>query len=358
MHPVVADKRGLALYFTAWLLLGLLLSLPTQGAELAAWRQALALFLPPYLFYGFLGLAAWFPCRANPIPATPMRRLLAVHLSAALVSSALWWGAASLWARALTALQPTLFASTVRPDPLRHLAIGVLLYLLATAFQYLLLAFEASRQDQERSLELRVLAREAELAAFKSQIDPHFLFNCLNSISALCGTDPGAARQMSIRLGEFLRSSLRLADRDFIPLAEEIDLARAYLEIERVRFGDRLDFEENVDPGALSIEVPALLLQPLLENSIKHGLAHLVGGGTITLSGRRTEDRLELRIENPVDADAAHTHGDGIGLANVTGRLELLYKGHGRLEIERGEESFRITLDLPARAGAHQATTS
>ncbi len=356
MHPVVADKRSLALYFTAWLLLGLLLGLPTLGADIGAWRQVLALFLPPYFFYGFLGLAAWFPCHANPIPATPMPRLLAVHLSAALVSSALWWGAADLWARALAAFLPSIQHGAIRPDPARHLAVGVLLYLLATAFQYLLLAFEASRQAQERSLELRVLAREAELAAFKSQIDPHFLFNCLNSISALCGTEPAAARKMSIRLGEFLRSSLRLADRDFITLGEEVDLARSYMEIEQVRFGDRLDFEEDIDPGILPIEVPALVLQPLLENSIKHGLAHLVNGGTITLSGRRTGERLELSVENPVDPESRPVEGDGIGLANVSGRLELLYLGHGRIEIERGDESFRITLDLPVRVGESEAT--
>jgi two-component system sensor histidine kinase AlgZ len=347
MHPVVTNSRGLALYFTAWMLLGLLLGLPILGAEIGAWKPALALFLPPYLFFGFLGLAAWYPCRANPIPATPLPRLMAVHLSAALASSALWWGAADLWARTLSTLQPGLTPLTLRPDALPHLAIGVLLYLLATTVQYLLLAFEAARLDQERSLELRLLAREAELAAFKSQIDPHFLFNCLNSISALCGSEPQAARTMSIRLGEFLRSSLRLAARDLIPLTEEIDLARAYLGIEQVRFGDRLIFEERVDANALTVEVPALVLQPLLENSIKHGLAHQVSGGTITLTGKRDGGRLELCIENPVDSDSALAQGDGIGLTNVAGRLELLYQGNVRLAVERGEEIFRVTLDLP-----------
>lgn len=346
MHPVVANTRGLALYFSAWLLLGLLLGLPTLGAEIGAWKEALALFLPPYLLFGFLGLTAWYPCRANPIPATPLRRLLAVHLSAALVSSAIWWIVAELWRAALATLWAT--SASLRPDPLRHLAIGLLLYLLATAVQYLLLAFEAARRDRERSLELRVLAREAELAAFKSQIDPHFLFNCLNSISSLCGSDPQAARLMSIRLGEFLRSSLRLAARDLIPLGEEIDLARAYLEIEQVRFGDRLSFEESVDPGLMDSEVPALVLQPLLENSIKHGLAHLVGGGTITLTGEKVDGRLRLLVENPVDPDSLRTGGDGIGLSNVTGRLELLYQGHAHLATERAETTYTVTLDLPS----------
>ena len=108
-----------------------------------------------------------------------------------------------------------------------------------------------------------------------------FLFNCLNSISALCGSDPLAARRMSTRLGQFLRSSLKLSATDKIPLTEELELARAYLEVEGVRYGDRLTFVEEIEPTCEEIEIPALLLQPLLENALKHGIAHLVNGGTV-----------------------------------------------------------------------------
>jgi len=356
MHPVVGNKRGLLLYLVAWLLLGVLLALPTLGAELVSWRFALALFLPPYLLYAFLGLAAWYPCRANPLPGTAPARLLAVHLTAGATSSLLWWAASTLWSRLLDRLLGPTGLPELRPDVTRHLALGMLLYLLAATVHYLLLAFEASRQAQERSLELRVLAREAELAAFKSQIDPHFLFNCLNSISSLCGSDPTAARQMSIRLGTFLRASLRLASRDLIPLSEEVELARAYLEIEQVRFGERLTFRDDVDPRTLSCRVPALVLQPLLENSIKHGLAHLVDGGTISLAATIRNERLRLEIVNPFDADSPSGRGDGIGLTNVAGRLELLYRHRARLQIDRGSGEFRVTLDLPTVGEAAEAS--
>lgn len=345
MHPVVANKRGLLLYLIAWLLLGVLLALPALGGDPGSWRIALALFLPPYLLYAFLGLTAWYPCRANPIPGTGLSRLVAAHLTAGATSGLLWWGASVMWTR----IAGRLLGLPAGPDPpmARHLAIGMLLYLLSSTVHYLLLAFEASRRAQERSLELRVLAREAELAAFKSQIDPHFLFNCLNSISSLCGSDPAAARQMSIRLGEFLRASLRLASRDLIPLAEEVELARAYLEIEQTRFGERLAFQDDVDPAVLTCRVPALVLQPLLENAIKHGIAHLIDGGTISFTATTAGDHLRLEVVNPVDADRHESPGDGIGLTNVAGRLDLLYRQRARLQIDRGGETYRVVLDLP-----------
>ena len=309
MHPVVANKRGLFLYLIAWLLLGLLLALPALGGELASWQVTLALFLPPYVLYAFLGLTAWYPCRAHPIPGTAPSRLIVVHLTAGATVSMLWWAASGLWSKGIGRLFETTVAGP-EPGMARHVALGMLLYLLSATVHYLLLAFEASREAQERSLELRVLAREAELAAFKSQIDPHFLFNCLNSISSLCGSDPAAARKMSIRLGEFLRSSLRLASRDLIPLAEEVELARAYLEIEQTRFGERLAFDQSIDPAALPLRVPALVLQPLLENAIKHGLSHLIEGGTISLSATLDEDRLRLEVGLPPrDVDLSDTIG-------------------------------------------------
>jgi len=354
VHPLLKDRRSLALYLLAWLLLGALLTV-VVGGEPALWEEAAALVLPLFLLYAFICLAAWYPCRANPLPGTPPLRAGASQLSAAIFSTALWLGAARLWIRLLEKTDKItgsrdLFESHL---PL-FVAVGLLLYLLAAALNYLFLAFASSRAAERRALELQVLAREAELEAFKTQIDPHFLFNCLNSISSLCGSDPAAARRMATRLGQFLRSSLRLAATDRIPFAQELELADAYLEVEGVRYGDRLTFEQEIGDGCSEVPVPALLLQPLLENSLKHGIAHLVDGGTVRLAARLDDGYLEITVDNPHDPSEVVTDPGGIGLANVRGRLDLLYARGARLEIRQEPASFQVQIRIPNTPEADQ----
>lgn len=354
MHPLLKDRRSLALYLMAWILLGALLAV-VVGGEPALWGEAAALVLPLFLLYSFICLAAWYPCRANPLPGTPPLRAGAAQLSAAIVSTALWMGAARLW---IGLLEKTDKISESRDLYESHLplfvAVGILLYLLAAALNYLFLAFAVSRAAERRALELQVLAREAELEAFKTQIDPHFLFNCLNSISSLCGSDPAAARRMATRLGQFLRSSLRLAATDRIPFSQELELAEAYLEVEGVRYGDRLIFEQQIADGCEKVEVPALLLQPLIENSLKHGIAHLVDGGTVRLAAGLEDGFLEITIDNPRDSSEVASDPGGIGLANVRGRLNLLYGRRAQLETREEPTGFQVRIRIPDNPKAEQ----
>lgn len=355
MHPIFRDRRSLAIYVFAWLVLGGLLALPIAGPGLALWRTALAITLPLGLVYGFICLSAWYPCRANPIPGSSVGRIFAVLGGGAILSSGLWVVLASGWVAFLDRTGFPGSSELYGRHLLLLLAVGVLLYLLASAFHYLLIGFEASREAEKRSLRLEVLAREAELEAFRTQIDPHFLFNCLNSIASLTGTDPSAARDMAIRLGGFLRTSLELAATDEIPLDQELRLARSFLEVEKVRFGDRLNFEERIDPECTRARVPALVLQPLLENAIKHGISHLVEGGTVVVECDLTGDELLLAVENPCDPERSPEEGSGIGLANVRGRLDLMYPGRTRLDVEKEPNRFRVEIHLPAPASEEQA---
>jgi LytS/YehU family sensor histidine kinase len=217
---------------------------------------------------------------------------------------------------------------------------AILFYLLAIALHYALLAVRSSREAE-------ILAREAELKALKAQINPHFLFNSLHSISALTAVDAGRAREMCIRLSDFLRNSLRLGDRVTVPFREELALARNYLDVEQVRFGERLRVVEEIEEGCGDCEVPALMVQPLVENAIKHGIATLVEGGEIAMRGRRSRDALRFVIENPFDPDAPATRRNGIGLANVRNRLEARYGSAARLEVEVAQNRYRVVLTLP-----------
>ena len=365
MHPILRQTRHLATYLAAWILFGALLTVALTGRSgwagpLASGEvstvAALLLLLPISVAYGFICLSAWYPCRAHPLGEASGARLLGVHLVGALVSTVLWQLLTFGWATTLERFAAGSGAVSLHRENLPvFVATGVLLYLLTVTAHYLLLASEASRRAARESLELELLARQAELEAFKAQIDPHFLFNCLNSISSLCGSDPDAARQTTLRLAEFLRSSLELGSRDLIPLERELELVSAYLDVERARFGDRLELERTVDPEGLEHPVPALLLQPLLENALKHGVAHRVESTRVELRGWRVGGRLRLAVTNACDPDRPRRSGTGIGLANVRGRLELLYGDDAIVEVRDRGDRFEVEIDLPPAPAAGEA---
>jgi LytS/YehU family sensor histidine kinase len=227
-------------------------------------------------------------------------------------------------------------------------AVGVLLYLLSVALHYVLLSFEAAREAERREAQLSLLAREAQLKALKAQVQPHFLFNCLNSISALAGSDPPRAREMCVKLGDFLRQSLAVGEKASIPVAEEMSLARSYLEVERVRFGDRLLVEEEINPSGKDCLVPPLLLQPLVENAVVHGISTLAGGGAVRLEASRSGNRLRIVIENPYDPESPdrRPHG-GLGLKIVRDRLAALYGREALFAARRLEDRHLAIISIP-----------
>jgi LytS/YehU family sensor histidine kinase len=220
----------------------------------------------------------------------------------------------------------------------------IMVYLLAIALHYVIIEARTSRKSE-------LLAREAQLKALKAQVNPHFLFNSLNSISALTTIDATRARTMCIRLADFLRISLRLGERESVPFREEMELTRMYLDVEQVRFGSRLGLTEDVDPACADCQIPALLIQPLVENAVKHGIALLEEGGAISMTGRREGDTIRFTIENPFDPDAPATRS-GIGLANVRQRLEARYGNAARMEIQTEARLYRVILTLPMRTNS------
>lgn len=208
----------------------------------------------------------------------------------------------------------------------------------------------------ERLLEVKErLLVQARLSALAGQINPHFLFNTLNTVSSLIRTNPDRARQVVYKLSSILRRLLRKTD-SFTPLREELAFIEDYLSIEMVRFGEKLRFVKQVEPGALDAQIPAMLLQPIVENSIKHGLASKVEGGTITLAARRLDGaRVLLTVEDngvgiEEDRLSALLDRAGIGVRNVNERLQVLFGNSYRLAVSsRPGEGTRTEIELPAR---------
>jgi two-component system, LytTR family, sensor histidine kinase AlgZ len=227
-------------------------------------------------------------------------------------------------------------------------ALGVLFYLLAVGLFYVLIAIEASRQAEQRALEARVLARDAELRALKAQVNPHFIFNSLHSISALTSSDPSKAREMCILLGDFLRRTLGLGEKDLIPLEEELALVRSFLSVEKVRFGARLNMQEHVNAESRDCLVPPLLLQPLVENAVVHGISNLVEGGWVRLTIQPEGGGLAIVVENQWDSEAPKKRRTGLGLENVRRRLATAFGGRASMDVTSTGDIFRVAMSLPA----------
>ncbi len=204
---------------------------------------------------------------------------------------------------------------------------------------------EMKLEQQER------LLLQARMEALQSQINPHFLFNTLNSVSSLVRRDPDSAREMIVKLGNILRRLLRKGDA-FIPLKEEIESLDDYLDIEVVRFGrDKLRIHKELDADSLSHLVPSMILQPLVENAIKHGLADKVDGGNVSIRSRCTQHRVIIEVEDDGVgmAASAGSAGTGIGMLNVQERLQVVYGDAAEINIESQPGSgtmVRLTLPI------------
>jgi sensor histidine kinase YesM len=345
MHPLLVRGERLALYLALWVIVGALLASLLSGDSGLSLGTAGVVAFPLVFAYAFVCLSAWYVARSTPIATSGLARLLFTALGAALLSSAAWL----LLARGWNALVARWWG--VRA-PFQEIALiifgfGVLLYLLSIAVGYIAAAFEHARAAERRELQAQVLSKEAELRSLRAQIDPHFLFNSLHSISALTAADPAGARRMTVLLGDFLRESLALGAAQRIPLSRELALVQTYLDIERVRLGERL--RVTIDAGdAGDCLVPPLLLQPIVENAVTHGVAHVLEGGPVTISAACSHVQLTIVVRNPVDADRPRKTGTGLGLPNVQSRLEALYGKEASLRWAEHDGQWRAEIGLPA----------
>jgi two-component system, LytTR family, sensor histidine kinase AlgZ len=355
MHPILGYPRRLGLYLVAWLTLSeLLFYLVTYHSQVDKFQSGV-FFFPLFVFYAFICLSAWYSCRGIPIEDTSFTGLLVPHLLAAIIVGFFWAMVARALANVLSRLPRMLgFDERIARDIPVFIAIGVLLYLLAVALFYVLLAQEASREAEQRESQARVLARDAELRALKAQVNPHFLFNSLHSISALTSSDPRRAREMCIALADFLRATLGLGEKALIPLEEELSLIHSFLAVEKIRFGARLQMEEQIDPGILDCMVPPLILQPLVENAVVHGIANLTEGGWIHLRALHgsNDSNVSIEVENSFDPEAPARRKSGVGLANVRQRLDTRYGTNASFSVDKNGGRFHVGLTLPAERKA------
>ncbi len=294
------------------------------------------------LYPGVAFLAARFPLGER------RARSLLVHLAAALVFSPLLMSLTLLLRAALADAsrlrKPHLLTDVIVPEYAWGMTAYVVLLSVASALEW-------RQRDQRRALEgarLEVALTQARLQALQRQIQPHFLFNALNSISALLRKDPDGAERMLARLGDLLRVVLDEGLPQQVTLREELRILVSYLAIERVRFCDRLSVSIDVPETLLDRRVPCLVLQPLVENSIRHGLGEHAGPLHLALCAQREERVLRLVVEDDGGRGKDASASGGIGLANVRSRLEQLHGTRARLEMTPApERGVRVLVELP-----------
>ena len=358
MHPIFKHRGRLLLYLGVWVVFGLLLTVVFVFGGNAPVAWSLEFAVPVAVVLGLQSLSFWYVVQAMPPDDTPVARLVTTWSIAGLVSLIVWIAIAYAWAMWLVPEGEVYPETATGILPLLIFA-GAIGMSLAVLGHYLAGAFQRSRNAERRALELQVLAREAELKSLRAQLDPHFLFNSLNSVAALIGNDTAAARQMCFLMAQFFRKSLTLGREQSIPLAEEVGLAQTFLSIERVRFGERLRSRFDIAADVRDVAVPPLFLQPLVENAVHHGVAHLLEGGEVCVTARRREGFVELVVENPCDPDRPPSRGTGVGLANVRSRVETLCGHRASVDVNAADEKFRVSILLPysgATAAALRAT--
>ncbi|MET0986754.1 MAG: histidine kinase [Steroidobacteraceae bacterium] len=296
------------------------------------------------LFLLWLGLGcAAVLCRARPwLARMTIERACAVMLTLLLlvvaVVSELVYQVGRYWSGGLGDINPV-FPQDHTPFLLRNLAVGLIVSSLALRYFYV-------TAQWKRHVEAGALAR---IRALQARIRPHFLFNSMNTIAALTRSNPARAEAAVEDLADLFRASLSEAN-VHIPLRDELDIARTHERIERLRLGERLNVQWDVHELPLRTMVPSLIIQPLLENAVYHGIEALPGGGTVSITGRHAGQQITIEIRNPIPTQLGYGEREGnrVALENIRQRLELAWPGRARVEVEQSEHEFAVRLCFPS----------
>lgn len=344
-HPILR-KENLTFYIVGWLLISIIHALFLKFGQNTPWSWALIDSLVFNLLYAGVASSFWYMCKSISIQNLKILKLIENHGAAAIFSSLLWFGLSYVLLMNIF-LPEENYRLFLRGSLVWRIFIGVLFYFLSVAFYYVYIYSVNFKEQLVKEAELKTLVKEAELKSLKFQINPHFIFNSLNSINSLTMNDPQKAGEMTIKLSDYLRFTLSKNEKQKSKLKEEIDSVKLYLDIEKVRFGEKIEFIEEVQKECLDVPVPSMILQPLFENAIKHGVYESLNKVEIKFSCSFNGDYLTLALENEFDQEATSRKGEGIGLKNIRERLEKTYSKGNLLKTEKDSNKFKVKLLIP-----------
>ncbi|MEZ5069684.1 MAG: histidine kinase [Bacteroidales bacterium] len=345
-HPITGSRRSILIYVLIWLIVAILygvLSWYYLGLDLV---YLVVDSLISTLLYGFLGLLIWYPTRYIPFSRQNPLYSVFAHVMAGVLFLA-------TWLLISVGLLSTLFPS--RESYLDYLngsltiraILGGIIYLVLVLVYYLASYSVKLAERAKQEERLQGLVRDAELNMLKSQINPHFLFNSLNSIASLTMSNPSEARDMIIRLSDFLRYSLKHRENEYVPLKEELGRMKDYLAIEKVRFGEKLHYAFEITLDCEQEPVPTMILQPLFENAIRHSVYESTDPVHILFQCSCDPGFMSAVLINDYDPDVPSRRGTGVGLQNVRQRIELAYEGKGSVHWQIKDRTFEVRISFP-----------
>jgi hypothetical protein len=346
-HPVLTNKVRLIVWWLAWLFLALGQSLLFYYAYGEFTYIGIVDSLVSLLIYSGIAISLWYPFSFFNTGETRPATLISNLVFSGAISITIW----ALLTKYIVLLflpeQNNYQAYWDATFPYR-IGTGVFIYGLVVLSYFLFVSLTNLSEKNAKAARLESLVKETELKMLRSQINPHFLFNSLNSISSLTITDPEKARDMVIKLSDFMRYALSRKDEQPVSLENELENLRLYLDIEKVRFGDKLTTEEIIETNCLDFKIPVMLLQPLYENAVKHGVYESTESVRIVTQAKFIDGYFEIIISNNYDPEATSRSGTGTGLLNVTRRLELFYGNKASIKTSKENGIYTVTLYIPA----------
>ncbi|MFN8257026.1 MAG: histidine kinase [Bacteroidales bacterium] len=342
-----SQRLNLYIYLTAWIIIGLteafilhyFYSLPSFFALADS-----AIFIG---IFALLSLSIWYIVKYTDFSKSRVLVFILNHFFSMVFLIGIWLAISFFISYSL--LNNPEYESFLNQSVAWRVILGVFFYTLISLVYYLIVFYTNIQNKLKAEAELRALIKEAELNSLKNQINPHFLFNSLNSISSLTITNPEKAREMLVKLSELMRYSLKTNHNDHSTLIVELENIEKYLSLEKIRFGDKLVYEKDIDGKCNTMLIPNMLLQPLFENAIKHGIYESTESVTIKVKCRAINNLLQIVIENNFDPEGKSHKGEGIGLSNIKKRLTILYKIPNLLTIEKRENLFVAKLLIPQK---------
>lgn len=348
VNPLTANRIYVRIYVLIWLFIGLVhgsLLFFLGDVSLGAALTDAIVFDG---VFAVLSLSIWYMVRYSNFETGALTNTIFTHLLGGLFFVGIW-GLVCYPVIRILQVGNAEYLEFVGETIAWRAGAGVLLFLLVLLIYYFLLFYERAKEEQLRQIETGRLLKETELDMLKSQINPHFIFNSLNSLSALTLTDGEKANEMVLNLSSFLRYSISPNRHEVVPLRDEVDALQLYLQIEKSRFGEKLDTQITCKEGTEQMKLPSLILQPLIENAIKYGVYESTSKRRIDVDCTVDPliDGLKVTMRNDLEPGGTPKKGKGIGLRNVRARMELIYDRNDLVEVISDETQFTIALRFP-----------